>query len=1035
MPIPQKRRPPQVTSRRTLIAFPLHLLIASTILSAAPLAFGQTVPPPTQPGEVVELSPFTVNTNRDLGYLAENTLAGSRLNTRLRDTASSVSVFTREFLDDTGITDLRELLEYSVNSEIETNASKPEPGQNPYINGERLVPAILIRGLLASQGMDYFTSITPTDPYRVGRYEDSRGPNSILFGIGSPGGLLNQSSKTAALHSDSANLRYGIGSWERSRLEIDANKVLIPDKLALSVAALDQENGGWRQFDFQDKERIFGSIKYRPARTLTLTAMGETGRDTSAVIRSSLSFEQALAWYDNREASSVGAVTFTPNNTLPNAALQALGVVGRNGARTGMNRRAIFIENDGTVFDAIGTYLTGSYNNPAVRHPDGTPGMAGSALRINDPSFYPTYSNSAGPGMFRDQTLQNYTFALDWQPTSNLVFNLGHNYQETEAKVHLMTGQDPTLRGEANRTLGVNGPANPYAGRLYYDGNWRRDVHTGKYRETRLSASYSIDTNSEWLGKHRLAGLVSRTDQFDHRANSWLALAGRPFNNTPNNVNNRITTRNYLTEGDYGTYRVGDWRNLPPTVNFGGETYGLAFANEVAGANNSGATQTADSRLAVIQSQFFAGKLVTTFGYREDDVEITQLGYINDPILGDVVDTDGSKGKVTEASGQTRTAGVVYHLLDWLSLIANRSTNVGLPSFVRTVFPDGNLPPLSRGEGEDYGIGIDLFDGRLSSRFVYFKSTEKGRIDTPGFGGASGRNRRFMEAFAGVLVGPGRPYSETEWDPINSAYTPPASAVSSDFDSEGYEARVTANLTSNWRLVANYSYTDSGRTNMANEMVAWYGLKKGEGVSLLQGVTQTPTGDFIVDPGAYEANGTVAKWIELSNQDPAANLSTLTTGNGLSLAEDLFNMVADLNDAKEQQEKRWGVRPHKISLFTAYDFKQGPLRGFTVGGGWRWRSANVIGSDSTGNEITGKVITAADLMMSYTRKFTSLPGRVRFQINVSNLFDRTDIIPTRLSTSNTSPNGYEIPGGRGIAYSRYDLVTPRELRFTTTYSF
>ena len=51
----------------------------------------------------------------------------------------------------------------------------------------------------------------------------------------------------------------------------------------------------------------------------------------------------------------------------------------------------------------------------------------------------------------------------------------------------------------------------------------------------------------------------TRTEQFDRRNNSWLALAGRPFNATPNNVNNRITVRNYLTEGDTGTYRVGDW--------------------------------------------------------------------------------------------------------------------------------------------------------------------------------------------------------------------------------------------------------------------------------------------------------------------------------------------------------------------------------------------------------------------------------------------------------------------------------------------
>jgi hypothetical protein len=63
-----------------------------------------------------------------------------------------------------------------------------------------------------------------------------------------------------------------------------------------------------------------------------------------------------------------------------------------------------------------------------------------------------------------------------------------------------------------------------------------------------------------------------------------------------------------------------------------------------------------------------------------------------------------------------------------------------------------------------------------------------------------------------------------------------------------------------------------------------------------------------------------------------------------------------------------------------------------------WRSANIIGSNSTGGEISGKVITAADMMMAYSRKFKGLPGRVRFQVNVSNLFDNTDIIPVRLST-------------------------------------
>jgi iron complex outermembrane recepter protein len=1025
------QEPEEHMKRKTFILATAMLAGATTAQVAGAQA---TANLPTA-GEVVELSPFTVNTSRDLGYLAENTLAGSRLNTSLRDTASSVSVFTKEFLDDLGISDLSELVQYTVNGEMDTAANRSNVEQNPFVNAERLTPRVLIRGLAASEGMDYFTSITPGDPYRVGRYEDSRGPNSILFGIGAPGGLVNQSSKIANTRRDSASIRYGFGSWDRSRLELDANKILRKDQLAVSIAALHQENGGWRAYDFKDKERIFGSVTFSPVRKLTISAMGETGREIGAVIRSTVESDQALAWYDNREAFGVAAVTFTPNNTVPNAAMQALGVTARDGNRTGNNRRAIFIENDGTVFDAIGTFLSGSYNNAAVRAPDGTPGVTASVLRLNEPALFPRNMNAAGPGMYRQQSLKNYTITADFQATRALAFNVAHNYQDTTARVHLMTGTEPTLRGDPNRTLGVNGATNPYAGQLYFDGNWRRDVHAGTSKETRLSVSYTLDPKWKWAGRHRFAGLVSRTEQFDQRANSWLALAGRPFNNTPNNINNRITVRNYITEGDRSTYRVGDWRSLPSTVTFGGQTYGLVFANEVAGANNSGGAMEANSGLGVVQSHFLGGKLVTTFGYRRDKVEVIELGHYNDPVIGDIVDRDRSKGVVTNATGSTATAGVVYHVFDWMSLIANRSSNQGVPSFVRKVFPDGNLAAPSRGKGQDFGLGFDLLGGRVSAKVVYFTSVERGRIDQQGFGGAAGRNTRVMDAFSDVLVGSSLPFSTSQWESVYRTYTPPATSASSDYDAEGYEARLTANVTPNWRLVMNYSYTDSGLTNLARELAAWYGLKPVDDVRMMQGVSQDATGRYIVDPNAFEPGGTVAKWIELARMHPSADLGTLTTANGLTVAEEIFNLVDTLNSNREDQQKRWGVRPHKISLFTAYDFKKGRMSGFTIGGGWRWRSPNIIGSDSQGNEITGKVITAADMMMAYNLKLNRLPGRLRIQMNIFNLFDRTDHIPVRLSTSANARDGYIVPGGRGVAYSRYDLVAPREIRFTTTYSF
>jgi outer membrane receptor for ferric coprogen and ferric-rhodotorulic acid len=52
--------------------------------------------------EAVTFSPFEVRTDEDTGYTASSTLAGSRLNTALHDTPASISVFTKEFIDDTG---------------------------------------------------------------------------------------------------------------------------------------------------------------------------------------------------------------------------------------------------------------------------------------------------------------------------------------------------------------------------------------------------------------------------------------------------------------------------------------------------------------------------------------------------------------------------------------------------------------------------------------------------------------------------------------------------------------------------------------------------------------------------------------------------------------------------------------------------------------------------------------------------------------------------------------------------------------------
>ena len=1009
----------------------LSLLAGAISLGNLAAQIAPVAPPPSVSGEIIELSPFTVDASRDKGYRAENTLAGSRLNTPLRDTAASVSVFTEEFLQDLAITDIDQLIDYSVGTQLDLQDSNAGSDANNHIGGANIVRRFDIRGIRASESLDYFRSITPNDSYRIGRYDESRGPNGILFGVSSAGGLINQSSILASTHRDSGRLSYQFGTEDTNRSEVRFNKVIVPKKLGLALAAVHQENGGWREPDFKDKDRLFATLTFTPNSRMTFRVMGERGNEYFARVAPYGISDNALAWIDNRDARGVSAVTFNPTGGNPNAAQQALGVVARNQAATG--RRFVYIENNGSFYNSAGALLTGSYDNPVVRAPDGSPGVAGETIRINDPGFVAYDLNSGGAGMYRDQDLTNYTLTFDWRITDQLTLNVGHNYQKTNLVNPALTGADPQIRGEPNTTLGVGGPANPYAGQIYIDGQWRNFDHSGSLKETRLSLSYDLDTRRKWLGSHRIAGMVARNEETDRFVGYRLGLLGAPFNADPGNQANRITTRVFIDENNPHAFIAPDWRKVPSTVTFGGQNYPVGWISENAGTQNAMTTQKMDTRLVVLQSYFIDRRLVTVLGYREDAADFISFGYTQNPATReDVIDT--SKRQTDSVKGITRTQGAVFHATNWLSLVANWSTNIGVPTFQNRLLPDGKLPQPTKGEGQDFGFALDLLDRRLAFKAVYFKTKEVGQTRSGGIDAAfNQRNIRVAEAFESVLVGAGRRYTAAEWAPIRDALTPTVNASAFDTDSDGYEVSLVANPTPNWRIMANYSYTDRIRTNSAaRDALPWYGFTD-EGGLLAEGVRQNADGSYAVNAAAFAPGGAIARWLELGGQSPSANVSTLMTSANVPVAAEILNLVRFLNDDRLENEQRWGLRPHKVSAFTSYDLTQGRLKGFTIGGGYRWREANIIGRNSSGGEMKGRILSAADLMLRYRHKIDAgrIRGSMTYQLNVSNLFDRDGIMPQRFS----STPDFAVPGGRGVAYSRFDFIDPRSIRFTATFSF
>src|ERR1017187_2188074 len=81
----------------------IHSMIPKKVLFTAVCLFMPVLAPAQDASdeEVVSLSPFTVSSEEDHGYEASSTLAGTRMKTNLKDIASSISVVTKEFLQDT----------------------------------------------------------------------------------------------------------------------------------------------------------------------------------------------------------------------------------------------------------------------------------------------------------------------------------------------------------------------------------------------------------------------------------------------------------------------------------------------------------------------------------------------------------------------------------------------------------------------------------------------------------------------------------------------------------------------------------------------------------------------------------------------------------------------------------------------------------------------------------------------------------------------------------------------------------------------
>lgn len=231
--------------------------------------------------QVIELSPFEVTGDDDIGYQATSTLAGTRLRTDLRDIGSSISIVNEEFLNDTASTNLEDVLVFTPNTEVGGlggNFTGSQGFGNPIPELQRdnqRGGVTRVRGLSAADlTRDYYLTDTPFDTYNTDRIDVQRGANSALFGLGSPGGIVNASTIRADFLGNRGRIRFETDQYGTARTSLRYN-LQANDMFAVRVAGLNEEKRFEQKQAFTTDNRIFAAATVRLPYNLTIRGSAE----------------------------------------------------------------------------------------------------------------------------------------------------------------------------------------------------------------------------------------------------------------------------------------------------------------------------------------------------------------------------------------------------------------------------------------------------------------------------------------------------------------------------------------------------------------------------------------------------------------------------------------------------------------------------------------------------------------------------------------------------------------------------------------
>ena len=773
----------------TLLASPAFAQLAGSSPASPPSADqkGQVTDnsaPAKAADEVVELSPFVVSSQGDRGYQAQSTLSGSRLKTDLKNVAAPTTAFTQQFFDDLAITNTDDLARYMLSTEADYGE---ENGVSQNFLKDFSTRKVRMRGLPGgSVSVNFFKSDLPADTFSTERIEQSRGPNSILFGIGSPGGLVNVTNKRAWLGKNIGSVSVQGRSNGGLRTEADYNQV-IGDRFALRLAAVNEERGSWRNYEFSESERYYMTGKWRVGQKTEFNFDLEKAALTKQMKRSITAYDGYTLW--KAAGSNVGA--FNTANQIARLA----------------NNNIPYLVLD-TASGNVSNWLNKTRSNLWTA-------IDGENVPFSNFALMPKETAVYGPGFDTDTDYSRLGAYLTHSFTSDL--NLEVAGMRTNSQFGTWDPQTATTRAiyaDTNPTL-PSGAANPNVGKTYLEGLPQVTLSNERNDALRAVLSYTKDLG-KW-GKHTLAGVYEYTDtQLDVEVlREQVISPNAPNLTSPINNANRILRRTYvdlagpsknIVMAPYNQQALGTF-----TETVSGKTYTTALIPF--NANTQLNSFDGKTMIGMLQSSFWKDRIHTIIGASRDNRNDYLSTQVVQPLAGFTTGIPSAVRSLTpnQTVANSVSFSGVLQVVDWLGLTYSQAANSGLPSFSGRVNTPGPLvtdftrPPIPRGKSNDIGIKLDLFQKRLFITAQYFQTSAEKDFN---FGNINSSINPIWDALA--LAGK-----------VPSGTSTSATGKTFDSDSDGFELELTANPTEHWRMFLNYSNSKVTQSNLGNEDFAY----------------------------------------------------------------------------------------------------------------------------------------------------------------------------------------------------------------------